>query len=67
MSTKNSRKSLVFSFNFVLICNNLKTSSEDLPAYLEKWNLGDAGFKYNVVAVFGSQSTGKSESSFLYT
>ncbi|KAI8059377.1 RHD3/Sey1 [Gilbertella persicaria] len=34
--------------------------TEDLPAYLEKWHLGDAGFKYNVVAVFGSQSTGKS-------
>ncbi|KAI9253274.1 RHD3/Sey1 [Helicostylum pulchrum] len=34
--------------------------TQDLPAYLEKWNLGDAGFKYNVVAVFGSQSTGKS-------
>ncbi|CEP07956.1 hypothetical protein [Parasitella parasitica] len=32
----------------------------DLPNYLSKWNLGDAGFKYNVVAVFGSQSTGKS-------
>jgi hypothetical protein len=30
---------------------------------LEKWNLGDAGFKYNVVAVFGSQSTGKSKKS----
>ncbi|KAI7867302.1 root hair defective 3 GTP-binding protein-domain-containing protein [Mucor mucedo] len=34
--------------------------TQDLPAYLEKWGLGDAGFKYNVVAVFGSQSTGKS-------
>jgi hypothetical protein len=27
---------------------------------MEKWGLSDAGFKYNVVAVFGSQSTGKS-------
>ncbi|CAO3654175.1 unnamed protein product [Mucor hiemalis] len=34
--------------------------TEGLPTYLDKWNLGDAGFKYNVVAVFGSQSTGKS-------
>lgn len=25
-----------------------------------KWGLADAGFKYDVVAVFGSQSTGKS-------
>ncbi|KAI8637905.1 RHD3/Sey1 [Parasitella parasitica] len=34
--------------------------TDGLPTYLSKWNLGDAGFKYNVVAVFGSQSTGKS-------
>ncbi|KAG1467723.1 hypothetical protein G6F56_004249 [Rhizopus delemar] len=34
--------------------------TQNLPNYLEKWNLQDAGFKYNVVAVFGSQSTGKS-------
>ncbi|KAG0750165.1 hypothetical protein G6F57_002157 [Rhizopus arrhizus] len=34
--------------------------TEELPTYLEKWDLQDAGFKYNVVAVFGSQSTGKS-------
>lgn len=27
----------------------------------EKWNLADAGFEYNIVAVFGSQSTGKSK------
>ena len=26
----------------------------------EKWNLANRGFDYNVVAVFGSQSTGKS-------
>jgi len=36
------------------------TQSDDLPNYLSKWHLGEAGFKYNVVAVFGSQSTGKS-------
>ncbi|KAG1055837.1 hypothetical protein G6F43_002231 [Rhizopus delemar] len=34
--------------------------SEHLSEYMEKWGLSDAGFKYNVVAVFGSQSTGKS-------
>ncbi|KAF1797154.1 RHD3/Sey1 [Mucor lusitanicus] len=34
--------------------------TDDLPNYLSKWHLGEAGFKYNVVAVFGSQSTGKS-------
>lgn len=28
---------------------------------MNQWGLGEAGFKYNVVAVFGSQSTGKSK------
>ena len=32
----------------------------DLPAYLAEQNLIAAGFAYHVVAVFGSQSTGKS-------
>ncbi|KAJ2450070.1 Dynamin-like GTPase that mediates homotypic ER fusion [Coemansia sp. RSA 2336] len=35
--------------------------SEELPAFMkQRWNLADAGFNYDVVAVFGSQSTGKS-------
>ncbi|KAI8883681.1 root hair defective 3 GTP-binding protein [Backusella circina FSU 941] len=34
--------------------------TQDLPEYMETWKLADAGFKYDVVAVFGSQSTGKS-------
>ncbi|KAI7880440.1 root hair defective 3 GTP-binding protein [Lichtheimia hyalospora FSU 10163] len=34
--------------------------TETLPSYMDKWSLADAGFQYNVVAVFGSQSTGKS-------
>ncbi|KAF7730665.1 Dynamin-like GTPase that mediates homotypic ER fusion [Apophysomyces ossiformis] len=34
--------------------------TEQLPKYMGHWGLADAGFKYNVVAVFGSQSTGKS-------
>ena len=29
---------------------------------MDKWGLLDKGFAYDVVAVFGSQSTGKSES-----
>ncbi|KAF9181382.1 Dynamin-like GTPase that mediates homotypic ER fusion [Haplosporangium sp. Z 11] len=34
---------------------------DELSTYIsEKWNLKDAGFNYNLVAVFGSQSTGKS-------
>jgi len=32
----------------------------------EKWNLANCGFDYNVVAVFGSQSTGKSEYFFFF-
>jgi len=31
----------------------------------EKWNLANSGFDYNVVAVFGSQSTGKSKYHYL--
>ncbi|KAJ1960459.1 Dynamin-like GTPase that mediates homotypic ER fusion [Dipsacomyces acuminosporus] len=35
--------------------------SAKLPEFMqEKWDLWNAGFDYNVVAVFGSQSTGKS-------
>ena len=33
---------------------------QDLTKQISKWGLGDAGFNYNLVAVFGSQSTGKS-------
>ncbi|KAI8391135.1 RHD3/Sey1 [Radiomyces spectabilis] len=42
------------------IVDEHQTFTDKLPEYLNKWKLGDAGFKYNVVAVFGSQSTGKS-------
>ncbi|KAJ2190373.1 Dynamin-like GTPase that mediates homotypic ER fusion [Coemansia sp. RSA 532] len=35
--------------------------SDKLSEYMQqRWGLADAGFDYNVVAVFGSQSTGKS-------
>jgi len=38
-----------------------KEFNEDLSRFMkEKWNLANCGFDYNVVAVFGSQSTGKS-------
>lgn len=33
-----------------------------LTAQIGRWGLRDAGFNYNIVAVFGSQSTGKSKS-----
>lgn len=43
-----------------LIDENQKFSSR-LTHYMDEvWRLGDAGFGYNMVAVFGSQSTGKS-------
>ncbi|CAG8456477.1 RHD3/Sey1 [Gigaspora rosea] len=35
--------------------------TKELPKYMkEEWELADCGFNYNLVAVFGSQSTGKS-------
>ncbi|KAM0748378.1 root hair defective 3 GTP-binding protein [Meredithblackwellia eburnea MCA 4105] len=34
--------------------------TKGLDAHMEAWKLRDAGFAYDVVAVFGSQSTGKS-------
>ncbi|KAI9245724.1 RHD3/Sey1 [Helicostylum pulchrum] len=34
--------------------------SDELPQYMNDWGLSDSGFNYDVVAVFGSQSTGKS-------
>ncbi|GAA6012285.1 hypothetical protein JCM11491_007082 [Sporobolomyces phaffii] len=34
--------------------------TSSLNSHLSRWSLLDAGFAYNVVAVFGSQSTGKS-------
>jgi hypothetical protein len=33
---------------------------QDLSTQIERWGLRDVGFDYNIVAVFGSQSTGKS-------
>ncbi|KAI8071554.1 root hair defective 3 GTP-binding protein-domain-containing protein [Gongronella butleri] len=42
------------------LVNEDQKFTEQLPEYMNQWHLGDAGFKYNVVAVFGSQSTGKS-------
>ncbi|KAH0589536.1 Protein SEY1 [Termitomyces sp. J132] len=42
------------------IINDEKRFTPDLTAQIEGWGLRDAGFDYNLVAVFGSQSTGKS-------
>jgi hypothetical protein len=35
--------------------------SSNFNDYMKAWGLFDTGFSYDVVAVFGSQSTGKSE------
>lgn len=42
-----------------LIDENQKFNPE-VGTYLEKWGLEEAGFNYNLCAVVGSQSTGKS-------
>jgi len=39
----------------------LLMQSPELSKQIQQWGLQDAGFNYNLVAVFGSQSTGKSE------
>jgi hypothetical protein len=44
------------------LCARLGSSRKGLNSSLEKWGLIDKGFGYDVVAVFGSQSTGKSAS-----
>jgi len=43
-----------------LIDDNKEFNNELGRFMKEKWNLANSGFDYNVVAVFGSQSTGKS-------
>ncbi|KAH9987006.1 RHD3/Sey1 [Russula compacta] len=42
------------------IINDEKQFTSNLKDQISAWGLHDAGFDYNLVAVFGSQSTGKS-------
>ncbi|KIK63215.1 hypothetical protein GYMLUDRAFT_242260 [Collybiopsis luxurians FD-317 M1] len=42
------------------IINDEKKFTQELTSQIERWGLRDVGFNYNLVAVFGSQSTGKS-------
>ncbi|OZJ03252.1 hypothetical protein BZG36_03508 [Bifiguratus adelaidae] len=42
------------------IVNEEQAFTADMPQYMAQWKLDQAGFNYNMVAVFGSQSTGKS-------
>ncbi|KAF8575097.1 root hair defective 3 GTP-binding protein [Ramaria rubella] len=44
----------------IQIINDEKQFTQDLTNQIDQWGLRDVGFDYNVVAVFGSQSTGKS-------
>ncbi|KAG6335255.1 hypothetical protein ID866_3830 [Astraeus odoratus] len=44
----------------IQIINDEKNFTPRLSAQIEEWGLRDVGFNYNIVAVFGSQSTGKS-------
>ncbi|KAF8444787.1 root hair defective 3 GTP-binding protein [Boletus edulis BED1] len=59
MPNHNSRV-LQGSSERVQIINDDKNFTSDLSTQIERWGLRDAGFNYNIVAVFGSQSTGKS-------
>ncbi|WBW72176.1 ER fusion GTPase, atlastin Sey1 [Schizosaccharomyces osmophilus] len=42
------------------IVDEHKSFNKDIPQFMQEVNLADAGFSYHVVAVLGSQSTGKS-------
>ncbi|KAI0786786.1 root hair defective 3 GTP-binding protein [Abortiporus biennis] len=44
----------------VQIINDEKQFTTELTPQIQRWGLQNAGFDYNIVAVFGSQSTGKS-------
>ncbi|PVF94313.1 root hair defective 3 GTP-binding protein [Serendipita vermifera] len=44
----------------IQIVDEQKQFNNHLGQQITKWGLQDAGFSYNIVAVFGSQSTGKS-------
>lgn len=47
----------------IVVC----VSSDELSTYIcDKWGLKDAGFNYNLAAIFGSQSTGKSKSTITF-
>ncbi|TFY72143.1 hypothetical protein EVG20_g863 [Dentipellis fragilis] len=44
----------------IQVINDEKQFTEELNGQISQWGLRDAGFDYDIVAVFGSQSTGKS-------
>ncbi|KAK0559911.1 Dynamin-like GTPase that mediates homotypic ER fusion [Tilletia horrida] len=48
------------TMNRIQVINEAKEFTPELTGSLDKWGLLDAGFGYNLCAVIGSQSTGKS-------
>ncbi|KZT10800.1 root hair defective 3 GTP-binding protein [Laetiporus sulphureus 93-53] len=48
------------NYERVQIINDEKQFIPELTQQIERWDLHSAGFDYDIVAVFGSQSTGKS-------
>ncbi|KAF8915591.1 RHD3/Sey1 [Mucidula mucida] len=44
----------------IQLIDDEKKFTTELTHQIERWGLRDAGFNYDIVAVFGSQSTGKS-------
>ncbi|EPT04585.1 hypothetical protein FOMPIDRAFT_1113360 [Fomitopsis schrenkii] len=48
------------SFERIQIINDEKQFTPELTHQVDRWGLQNAGFDYDIVAVFGSQSTGKS-------
>ncbi|KAH8119299.1 root hair defective 3 GTP-binding protein [Phellopilus nigrolimitatus] len=42
------------------VIDDQKTFNQELSSQIGRWGLRDSGFDYDIVAVFGSQSTGKS-------
>ncbi|KJA27867.1 hypothetical protein HYPSUDRAFT_35037 [Hypholoma sublateritium FD-334 SS-4] len=52
--------SLSASTERIQIVDDEKKFTPELATQIDKWGLHDVGFAYNIVSVFGSQSTGKS-------
>ena len=59
MKRSSLRSYLLKKFAFDDLLENMKNRPQ-LTTQITKWGLRDAGFAYNIVSVFGSQSTGKS-------
>ncbi|TEB38276.1 protein SEY1 [Coprinellus micaceus] len=60
MAEVNGHASQSASTERIQIVDDEKTFTSELTGQIERWGLRDSGFNYNIVAVFGSQSTGKS-------